>query len=141
MKYILYFFIVFFGIPIIYLLYLDSDFYESRRLRGQIENNLNITLSKVPEIIYRETYGWAEEGGDIALLWLNKQDCKEVSKNMSGEEMSRETGVFGYYETFKKKNMQPVSVQTWDARNDHGDFTIYALDRPNCILYRRFHYE
>jgi len=121
-------------------LYFDSDFSESRRLRGQIENNFNISLSEVPELIYRESYGWAGEGGDVALLLLNKETCTVVSKKMSGEEVSRESDKFGYYEIFKKNSMPPASVKTWNESNDHGGFTHYALNESACILYRRYHF-
>jgi hypothetical protein len=119
--------------------YLDSDFVEEHRLHEQIELNLGISLSEVPKSIHRENYGWAEEGGDKALLALNKSDCLAVSLTMTAEEAGSEYSEF--MDMFKANGYSPKSLKTWRYTNTHGDFTHYALDASNCILYRVHHYE
>lgn len=119
--------------------YFDSDFYESRRFRSEIEENLDLQLFEVPEILDRENYGWAEEGGNRALLKLNELDCTDISKAM--KRLKTGNGRAGYIEFFNKNNLNPRKLITWYKSNTHGDFTNYALDDEACILYRRYHYE
>ena len=119
--------------------YFDSDFGEIRRLKGQIEKNLNINLSELPELINRENYGWAEEGGDISLVKLNSNDCSLVSSVMTGEEATSTKS--DHMKMFIKNKLKPASVKTWFYKNKHGDFTEYALDSSSCVLFRRYHYE
>ena len=127
--------IVFIGLYI----YSDSDYIETRRLRGQIESNLGITLTDIPKSTQRENYAWAEEGGDRALLLLNKEDCVAVSQAMTGEEMVNENSE--YIIMFKVQGYTPASVRTQRNINEHGDSTSYALDISTCILYRVVHNE
>ena len=120
-------------------LYFDSDFSEVRRLQGQIEKNLNLKSLELSELIDRESYGWAEEGGDKALLLFSPYACKAISAVMTGAEKSTERSE--YFGMFAKNNLNPVYVKTWFESNTHGDFTYYALDEASCNLYRRYHYE
>jgi hypothetical protein len=120
-------------------MYFDSDFVETRRLRNQIELNLGITLTEIPKSIHRESYGWAEEGGDKALLLLNAADCRVVSQAMTGEEVVNVHSE--YMASFKIQNYTPATVRTWRSTNERGDSTSYALDASTCILYRVHHYE
>ena len=89
-------------------LYFESDFHEVRRLRSQIEQNLAIELSEHPQLIDRESYGWAEEGGDKALLRLKEQDCIIVAKAMTV--MGVKPEMLRYFEMFSKNNIRPDRV-------------------------------
>jgi len=119
--------------------YLDSDFVEIRRLRGQVENNFKLKLSELPELVDRESYGWAEEGGDISLLMLNSKDCLLISSAMTDTEVVNEKSK--YIKVFMRNNFYPKKLKTWRKSNSHGDFFEYALDVNSCVLYRKFHYE
>lgn len=120
-------------------LYFDSDFYEARRLHSQIEQDLKIKLNKIPELIARQTYGWAEEGGDISLLKLNNSDCLLISKTMTSSSIvdQREE----YWLLFSNNGVRPSEVKTWHKWYPNLDFTHYALDENSCYLFRRSHYE
>jgi len=136
-------------------LFLDSDFYETRRIRNQIENDLQLSFTSLPELIARETYGWAEEGGDKELIKLSGTDCKLAMKVMLqpeddhqmrenvnlDPEKERETLRAEYIELFRKYNFDPHTVKTWYQRNSHGDFVYYILDIETCVLYRQAHFE
>lgn len=132
-------FLILILIVVCLFLYFDSDFHEERRLHSQIEKNLELQLSEIPDLIDREKYGWAEEGGDKALLALNRQDCKIISSAMTDSEKYYEESE--YYDIFNRNNLNPNSLKTWRNSNAHGDYTSYALDESTCNLYRRYHYE
>jgi len=119
--------------------YFDSDFYEVRRLRSQVELNLKLQLSELPKLIDRESYGWAEEGGNKALLALNRQDCIAISNVMTNSENSHKKSE--YFDMYEKNSVRPNNVKTWFKINEHGDSTRYALDEKSCYLYRIYHYE
>ncbi len=120
-------------------MFLDSDFVESRRLYGQIEKNLEITLSNRPHLIDRENFGWAEEGGDISLLQLSRKDCLSVENIMNKEE--KFDAKSERYKFFNKNNIFPKVLRTNYQVNSHGDITMYALDPVSCIVYRLYFYE
>ena len=130
------FIVVFF---VLFIFVLDSDFVEVRRLKGQIEINLGISFKSLPVLIFRENYGWAEEGGDNALLKISSEDCVSIVNIFPLEELSNEFSE--YSKIFKKNGLSPKVVKTWHMANDHGDFTFYAIDKESCILYRQHHSE
>jgi len=117
----------------------DLDFIEIRRLREHIEKDLKTNLSDLPELINRESYGWAEEGGDISLLKLNSNDCPLVSSLITEtEEINIKSD---YMKMFIKNKLNPVFLKSWFYENKHGDFTKYVFDSGSCVLFRRYHYE
>ncbi|MEH6471209.1 MAG: hypothetical protein V7752_08165 [Halopseudomonas sp.] len=131
--------LIFLGILFVLFMYFDSDFHEVRRLKDQVEKNLKLSSIELPELIDRETYGWAEEGGDKALLLLSPLACTSISSVMTGSEESN--GKSEYSDMFARNKLNPSIVKTWFKSNAHGDFTYYALDEKSCSLYRRYHYE
>lgn len=132
-------FLIVIGILICLYLYFDSDYSEVRRLRGQIEQNLELQLSELPSLIDRENYGWVEDGGDKALLKLGSQDCIAISMKMTGSEKSHEKSA--YFEMFNRNNIVPSYLKIRFISNAQGDSTNYALDENTCHLYRSYHYR
>ena len=120
-------------------LYFGSDFNEARRLKNRIESDFNISLQIVPEIIGREDYGWAEEGGDMALLKLSEKDFDIISKYLLKTDSINKNS--DYYEMFQKYKITPLSALEYRIFNPHGDFTIYVLDIGSHILFIENHYE
>lgn len=120
-------------------LILDSDLVEKHRLKDQIQKNLEIELTEAPRIIDRESYGFIEEGGDIALLLLNVVDCISLHNVM--EKTEKCFGSEEYYEMFEANGLKPKIVKTWYRSNEHGDFTQYVFWEPKCYLYRHYFSE
>lgn len=119
--------------------YFFSDFYEIRRLNGQIEKNLDIQLSSLPKLIDRENYGWAEEGGDDSLLQLNSKDCVSVKSKMHEEKEYDKKGL--YSEIFSRNGFKPEKLSERLESNSHGDSVYYVLDASSCVLFRNAHFE
>lgn len=115
------------------------DAFEERRLREQIEIDLELKLSGTPKLLASEGYGWAEEGGDKALLRLAQEDCGLLSKVLGRP--IRPSAKAGYLSMFHAHGFTPERVQLHWSQNAHMDYKSYALDVSSCTLYRQAHFE
>jgi hypothetical protein len=129
--------------PIVFIggayLYFTSDYVESKRLHTQIEKNFGISLKAKPELLEYINYGWAEEGGDKALLILAINDCEAIASIMKKENMHM-TGS-NWNEMFQANSIETKSVITWGTVTPKNSSLFYALSQSNCVLYRHYHYE
>lgn len=124
---------------VVLFFYFDSDFSEARRLKGVIEQDFALKSIDLPELMYRENYGWAEEGGDRSLMLLSPKTCTALSLVMTGVEAPNVNS--DYLPVFSRNKVTPVFVKTWRNSDGQGDSVFYALDEESCNLYRRYHYE
>lgn len=112
---------------------------EERRLAKQIERELGVELADRASLLASEEYGWAEEGGDRALLGLAREDCARV-KGRLGEPAAPDSSS-GYTRMFASRGLRPARVAARFSQNPHGDHRHYVLDPASCTLYREAHFE
>ena len=112
---------------------------ERHRLDTQVETDLGLTFTAVPDLLYSETYGSAEEGGDRALLRIEGEDCVKVGALLDAARPSDPRS--HYYRMFKAEGLDPPSVQTKYMNDPGGDWKLYALDNASCVLFRQAHFE
>jgi hypothetical protein len=124
------------GLLILILGVLAFDRY---RLLTQIEADLGIVFVESPEIMETESYGWAEEGGDRALVQLHSADCAKVAVVLLVVETADELSE--YHEMFRLEGLEPSTVRVRHTMNDHGDFKHFVLDQASCVLYWEAFFE
>lgn len=132
-------FLGFLSLLVLAFFYFESDFYEIRRLKSQIEIHLDLNEIELPKLLYRENYGWAEEGGDISLMLLRPKDCEAISLLMTDSEIPN--GKAKYLRVFAKNKVVPKFVKTRLEASPKGDIRYFALDEESCNFYRWYHYE
>lgn len=120
------------------LVLVSCGHYEGRRLSSQTEKDLGVHFSVQPILLRSESYGWAEEGGDRALLQLEAVDCVQVGKRLDeeapilGPESSRMFAALG---------VTPGHIRRRFEMNEQGDTREYELDESSCVLFRQAHFE
>jgi len=125
-------------VPIVFCIVLvGCDYFEARRVVSQSENELGIHFLDSPAMLQSESYGWAEEGGDRALLRLSAADCTQVSSRL------KEIGPVGIDSSrmFAVAGIEPTRVRRKFEMNQHGDTRQYELDEASCVLFRDAYFE
>ena len=112
---------------------------QARRVAGAVEAELGIELRQRPALLALETYGWAEEGGDRALLQLGRDDCVRVAARLGTPERADSTAE--YARLLGTRHRPPTVVVSRFTQNAHGDHRHYVLDPSSCALYRLAHFE
>ena len=121
------------------ILIVGISLFDRYRLRTQTEADLRIVFAEPPDILDTESYGWAEEGGDQALIRLHNADCAKVADVLQVVEAADEWS--DYYRMFRLEDLKPSTVRVQRWMNSHGDFKLYVLDQASCVLYREAFFE
>ena len=113
--------------------------FEERRLKGQTESDLEMTFVDPPKLLENESFGWAEEGGDRALLKIASQDCIKLGEILSDRELIDATS--DYFRMFQAEELTPSNIRSKYWKNQHGDSKHYVLETESCVLYREAFFE
>ena len=117
----------------------SCSYIENQRLVSNTSKDLDIKFSSTPKVLQKEDYGWAEEGGDRAIMQLANTDCTNVAGKLNVVSFTPDLSDFERLLKMQSKTIGEVKFRS--SMSEHGDLLIYALDIKSCVLYRMAHFE
>ena len=115
------------------------DAIENSRVRSLVKQELGLPSSDGLSIVRREDWGFANRGGDVALIQLDRGTCRRVASSLSRETPINQKS--HYYKLHKAQGLKAQFVRTKSLRNMAGLPVNYALDQSSCILARENWYD
>ena len=112
---------------------------EEQRLISNTENDFKIEFTTSPTLLDKEEFGSLHDGGDRAILQLNKVECTKMEPKFNNT--GSPPNLMDFQRMLTGQHIASSEIKYINISPLGGDYLVYAIDVKSCVLYRVAQYD